>query len=284
MQFLQRAFVGRSLSKRAVPHTSNFMQHSMMFGRSLCSMSSPGTDDPSTKDDKHESDSSSSAATAKNRELKYTLSTKRAEMKYSKRISRQEMKQLSPEEKHKLAALRVKERFALRKQRRQEKLEQCSQEELEAYHNARYESTTASNARLEAAKAGGMKVCLDFTLDTLYHTKHDRSSLLTQLLCGYTFMKKSPTPFHLHLTSVNTPAVQEAVTKRGFHNWHVTVTEEAPWALFRGPVGGGEGPTASDVVVLSPDSTNVLQSFDPEKVLYVSCHQCSEVVLPVISL
>ena len=158
------------------------------------------------------------------------------------------------------------------------------------------------------------------------HTNHDRSSLCTQLLFGYTFMKKSPTPFHLHITSLSdlhTAEIKNALLHRGYNNWYADIHSETPWQFFCPskphknapakannsdissivsdvcskkedsvcPVSNESSEITSDVVdytgrgsysrsqlvILSPDATDALTSFDRD-------HVCTIILLSLYSI
>ena len=210
----------------------------------------------------------------------------------NRKLSKQEYKKLSKEEKHERALARVRTRLNSKKKKR------------------------ATEFSL---------LCIDMSEDRV-HTNHDRSSLCTQLLFGYTFMKKSPTPFHLHITSLSdlhTAEIKNALLHRGYNNWYADIHSETPWQFFCPskphknapakannsdissivsdvcskkedsvcPVSNESSEITSDVVdytgrgsysrsqlvILSPDATDALTSFDRD-------HVCTIILLSLYSI
>ena len=211
-------------------------------------------------------------------------------VKIIRKLSNKEFKKLSPEERHELALAKLKFKMNQKRLKKREAYAKLSSLEKEVVINQKYEMHRLSEERMQHALNSGIKVCVDMSLDHV-HTDHDRSSLFTQLLFGYTFMKKCKHPIHLHFTSINTPKLIDGVNSRGYNNWYANILSKSPWEFFLEtsiaptltspvPFDGKTNNNPShhpypapsaivsieDMIVLSPDATEVLHVIDPKKV------------------
>ena len=112
--------------------------------------------------------------------------------------------------------------------------------------------------RLQEARQGGLRVGVDLQFEQLMNDK-ELNQLANQLKRVYGSNKASPAPFHLHLLNL----VRSGKTFRtccekidGFDKFVATFEERSVSEAF----------DPSEVVYLSPDSENVLESLDPSKV------------------
>ena len=208
-----------------------------------------------------------------------------------KRLSNKEFKKLDPAERHSLALAKLKSKMKQKRKQRSEAYASLSETEKQVIIEQKYELHRLTEERMKASLISGIRVCVDMSLDHV-HTDHDRSSLFTQLLFGYTYMKKCKYPIHLHITSINTPKLVEGVNTRGYNNWYAHVDTLPPWEFLTSsnshgsnsinancsntgaepaPVLSGNncssrGVDKRDMIILSPDATEVLLAIDPSKV------------------
>lgn len=140
-----------------------------------------------------------------------------------------------------------------------ERRKQMDPEERKLQLEQQKKDIIASNARLADSLINGMKVCIDLGFDD-EHDSRDIGSLCKQLSLSYSVLKQTPCPVHLHITSL-TPGseTQLLLSTQGAENWKVERSPKAPWELF----------DKSKIVILSPDSENVIESFDKDKVYMI---------------
>lgn len=148
-----------------------------------------------------------------------------------RRISKKEYKLLSLEERHEIAKERIKLKNRMRKERKNASFALLSFEEQRQIRHETKMKRDLSIKKLQHYKKHGLHVCVDMALNSELHTKHDDSSLMTQLACGYSFMKKCETPFHLIMCSLNNK-LKEQFYLRGFNNWCADIYVDNPLELM----------------------------------------------------
>ena len=202
-----------------------------------------------------------------------TLPTDDASIGLFTRLPKKEFKKLSLEERHVRSLAKLKGKQKRKRQRKTEALAALSQEEKEVVRKEKNLQKSLLQKRLQWAVNFGYRVCVDLSLEGV-HSQHDRSSQCTQLLGGYSFMRRRPCPLRLHLTGVgplDAPLARE-LERRGLCNWPaVPVHAQPAWEVF-GP-GSAEGAqerereqAQAEVVILSPDASEVLREIEPDKV------------------
>lgn len=183
--------------------------------------------------------------------------TSHATTEGDQRIRRRDFKHLSVEDKHKFRLSKIKAQQQKKVIRERAVFAALSDAEKREFKTRKILERERSQQRMKDAMESGYKVCVDLTLDENTHNDHDRSGLLNQLKHGYTFMKKSASPFHLHLTGVHTE-INDLIVQRGFNNWHCTMQAESAWNWM--------ADRRSDIVLLSPDAPEVLETIESDKV------------------
>jgi Trm5-related predicted tRNA methylase len=109
---------------------------------------------------------------------------------------------------------------------------------------------------LRNALISGINVCVDVSYDDI-HSEKELFSLSRQLALAYGFLKKAPTPIHLHLCGLKeTNTLFEKLQSQGFDSWIIDKHSERPWEMF--PV--------SSLIMLSPDAEEAIETFEADKV------------------
>jgi len=111
--------------------------------------------------------------------------------------------------------------------------------------------------RLKESLKTGLKVCVDLQFEDLMNEK-ELNHLANQIKRVYSSNKASETPFHLHFVNfIKTGKTYNLCCDKndGFENYVATFEDRGVTELFN----------LSEVVYLSPDSENVIQSLDPSK-------------------
>uniref|UniRef100_A0A6B2F983 tRNA methyltransferase 10 homolog B n=1 Tax=Bothriechis nubestris TaxID=1766655 RepID=A0A6B2F983_9SAUR len=165
-------------------------------------------------------------------------------------------------------------RNVLRKQRHWEKIvsakkdkRKCERERRKAKHAeqkgtapqlSKRDLKAIAKDRLLEAKATGPRLCIDMSLIS-HMTNKEISRLAAQIRRLYGSNKKAQKPFWLHLTGIvkNSPIYEACLRMNdGFANYLMDVTAESYLDLF----------PLDMIVYLTPDSDNVLEEVDPQKV------------------
>ncbi|XP_039200776.1 tRNA methyltransferase 10 homolog B isoform X2 [Crotalus tigris] len=165
-------------------------------------------------------------------------------------------------------------RNVLRKQRHWEKIvsakkdkRKCERERRKAKHAeqkgtapqlSKRDLKAIAKDRLLEAKATGPQLCIDMSL-TSHMTNKEISRLAAQIRRLYGSNKKAQKPFWLHLTGIvkNSPIYEACLRMNdGFANYLMDVTAESYLDLF----------PLDMIVYLTPDSDNVLEEVDLQKV------------------
>lgn len=115
--------------------------------------------------------------------------------------------------------------------------------------------------RLMKSQEVGLKVCIDLQFENFMIEK-EINHLANQLKRVYSSNKASATPFHLHFLSLSkTSKTYDMCVKKndGFENYIVTLDERGVQELF----------DPANVIYLSPDADNVLETLDSSKVYVI---------------
>jgi len=116
-------------------------------------------------------------------------------------------------------------------------------------------------SRLKISEVNGLKVCIDLQFEELMNEK-ELNHLANQIKRVYSSNKASENPFHLHFINFKKEGKIYKLCcdkNTGFENYVVTFEERGAPDLF----------TSSEVVYLTPDSENVLESLDTSKVYII---------------
>lgn len=106
-------------------------------------------------------------------------------------------------------------------------------------------------------------IALDLSFEHLMNTK-EMHSLVTQIQTLYGICKHNEIPFHLYLTNLQqeSPTFIQLAQSKGFNHWlGVRTTEQSVDAYFASRV--------SDLVYLSPDSSELLPSVEEHKIYII---------------
>mmetsp|Transcript_2384 Transcript_2384/g.3816 ORF Transcript_2384/g.3816 Transcript_2384/m.3816 type:complete len:112 (-) Transcript_2384:55-390(-) len=90
------------------------------------------------------------------------------------------------------------------------------------------------------------------------HAPREERSLVKQLCYAYNYVKRATRPPQLHLCSLR-GALGEMVLNAGARNWLVRRHDKSVFEVF----------DSKDIVYLTPDSPNVLQTLDKHKVYVI---------------
>ena len=115
--------------------------------------------------------------------------------------------------------------------------------------------------RLKESMISGIKVCIDMQFENVM-TDKELNHLANQLKRVYSSNKASQTPFHLSFCNMkrNGKAFQMCCKKNtGFADYQLTFEEKSVSDSY----------SLSNIIYLSPDSDNVLQSIDSDKVYVI---------------
>jgi len=102
----------------------------------------------------------------------------------------------------------------------------------------------------------GQRICIDLGFE---HPDQERNSIFKQLCLTYNSLKRSEVPLSWHLTSVTEDMNTALITTCGMSKWPVAVHKESPTNLF----------PSRDLVVLSPDATDVIDHFEMSKIYVI---------------
>ena len=116
-------------------------------------------------------------------------------------------------------------------------------------------------AKLREAMVTGQRICVDLSLD-VYMSEKECSRLAQQLCRLYGSNRIAARPAHVYFTGLNKSGFlyQECVRKNsGFENYAVEMTEKSHMDMF----------SLDEIVYLSPNSSNVLETIDKDKVYVI---------------
>jgi tRNA (guanine9-N1)-methyltransferase len=141
----------------------------------------------------------------------------------------------------------------------QEMWNQMTEEEKEEHKEKHRRAREESEKRLQKALVEGVNVCVDLHFDD-EHSEKERKSMWKQLSLTYCALKKASNPVHLHVTSIVPDSQTEnGLKSQGLDSWLVSKHHRSPVDIF----------TRENVVVLSPDSQNVLKEVSKDKVYVI---------------
>merc|ERR1712059_229803 len=142
-------------------------------------------------------------------------------------------------------------------EKHREKYKVCRQNGGQAKGDVR----RAQLERLSQSLLTGPKVCIDLQFEELMNDK-ELNHLANQLKRVYSSNKAAITPFHLHFLSLQKQSRTYSLCvdkNEGFANYLVTLEERGVTEVF----------DPAEVVYLSPDSDQILDSFDDTKVYVI---------------
>lgn len=113
--------------------------------------------------------------------------------------------------------------------------------------------------RAAAPDSSSQRIAIDLGFDNIMNDKELRS-LANQLKLSYGAIKQMPEPFQLVLCNPS-KQLEHSLERFGASNWYIQ------WR--RGAESVAEHFQPDDLVYLSPDSPNVLEKMDPEKIYVI---------------
>ncbi|CAE7587525.1 TRM10, partial [Symbiodinium necroappetens] len=147
-----------------------------------------------------------------------------------------------------------------RKKARQELLSKMSEEEKRAYFFEERRKQVEMEESLERAfEQGRPRVVINCSFGDFMGDR-ENMSLAQQVKLVYTLLKRLRANFQLHLTSLDAQNPARAhLANSGLSGWKVHVHEESVWERF----------SSGDLVILSPDATECLETIDEDKIYVI---------------
>ncbi|CAE7938674.1 TRM10, partial [Symbiodinium sp. KB8] len=147
-----------------------------------------------------------------------------------------------------------------RKKARKELLSKMSEEEKRAYFFEERRKQVEMEESLERAfEQGRPRVVINCSFGDFMGDRENRS-LAQQVKLVYTLLKRMRANFQLHLTSLDAQNPARAhLANSGLSGWKVHVHEESVWERF----------SSEDLVILSPDATECLETIDEDKIYVI---------------
>jgi len=186
----------------------------------------------------------------------------------AKNETHQDAKRLSKNQKRKLAKQERKIEYRLKRRLRDRETrklrnKQKYEEDSEGVNNLPRKERVSQqkmevNLRLRQAKGNAPKVCIDLSFDSCMSEK-ELSQLSDHIQRIHGSNKKAPTPLHVMLCnfSPRNPIYDTCLRKHhGFLNYIIDFHEKSLLEVFR----------LDQVVYLTPDSENLLETLDKDKV------------------
>jgi len=133
-----------------------------------------------------------------------------------------------------------------------------TKEEFHHMKQLQYEKKLHEQRNAMNSLNASQRVCIDLEFITPITLLSEIRSVETQLRLTYLTLKRAPDPVALHLTSV-TGFLQDSLRKQGADNWHVHKHEDSVLDNF----------AREELVYLSPDAKEVLETLDPTKVYVI---------------
>ncbi|RYH31388.1 hypothetical protein EON65_02670 [archaeon] len=178
------------------------------------------------------------------------LSNGEYEVEVTTRLSKAEKKKLKEERKLE----KVRRRLLHRKENKKAKKQRHSGEEVSDEKPVVLKSDLA--AKLQHGMECGQNVCIDLYFED-QHLQKEKSSIATQLVLLYAFLKRSEVPIHLSLCSLDpTSFVFSSLQKQGMDHWYMDKHSAGVEQIF----------PKDRLVYLSPDATEVLETIEADKV------------------
>ena len=110
-----------------------------------------------------------------------------------------------------------------------------------------------------AFERGRPRVVINCSFGEFMGDRENRS-LAQQVKLVYTLLKRMRANFQLHLTSLDAQNPASAhLANSGLSGWKVQVHDESAWELF----------PSEDLVILSPDATECLETIDEDKIYVI---------------
>lgn len=160
-----------------------------------------------------------------------------------------------------------KERKTLEKEKRKEKMAKRKAEnpDLESYSTSRkriknsYEQKTKSDIHVVFDMSFGDKM-----------NQRDRGKCLKQLLHCYSLNRRLDMPLNLHISNFNGIMKTDMVERyQGFEKWDVKFHDKCHSQVFGTGQENADCKSKEDIVYLSSDSENVIETLLPQKVYII---------------
>eukprot|EP01031_Cornospumella_fuschlensis_P039847 gene39847-48521_t len=114
-------------------------------------------------------------------------------------------------------------------------------------------------AKLQRGMESGQNICVDLSFED-QHIQKEKSSIASQLVLIYAFLKRADVSIHLSLCSMNPSSyVFDSLQKQGLDHWFVDKHSEGAEQIF----------PKDKLVYLSPDATEVLETIESDKVYVI---------------
>ena len=169
---------------------------------------------------------------------------------------------LSKTAQKKLVKIRMKkEAQKIKKQTTKQKSQREQHQDNDGERLSKKVIKTQRRERVREALSTGLKVAIDCSMEDAMSPK-EICKLCRQIQAAYGSNSRSDNPFHLYLTGLKKDSKTYVECQRqcpGFENYLIDVNELMHHQLFK-----------SDIIVyLTPDSPNLLQTLDPNKVYII---------------
>ncbi|POM69621.1 tRNA (guanine-N(1)-)-methyltransferase [Phytophthora palmivora] len=113
--------------------------------------------------------------------------------------------------------------------------------------------------RASSANSSSQRIAIDLSFDSIMNDKELRS-LANQLKLSYGAIKQMPEPFQLLFCNPS-EQLEQSLERFGASNWYIQ------WR--RGATSVADHLSPNELVYLSPDSPNVLEKMDPNKIYVI---------------